>query len=159
MKFITEDNRDVNYYDRKESWLKYKEKTKNRPRNHKVREETTYREIVTTILQIIRDKWVTTTGGVYMKNLGYFAVYRTPHKSVSHNNHFSYVDRLNTDGYMYIPTHFTSLRNSDDFFGFNFNDSFPQRMTGELYKNIKDGRRYTLNYSLMKEYLKNRTNL
>jgi hypothetical protein len=159
MKFLTENNREVNYYDRSKSWLKYKEKTKNRPKYHKVREEATYRKIIDTVLRVIRERWVNTTGGVYVRNMGYFAVYRTPHKTVSHRNYFSYVDRLDTDGYMYIPSHFTTLRNSDDFYGFNFNETFPHRMTQDLYKNIKAGRRYTLNYFLLKEYLKNRTNL
>jgi len=156
MKFLTENNRAANYYDRSKSWLNYKEKTKHRPKYHKVREEATYKKIIDTVLRVIRERWVTTTGGIYVKNMGYFAVYRTPHKTISHGNLFSYVDRLNTDGYMYIPSHFTTLRNSDDFYGFNFNDSFPHRMTQEMYQNIKAGRRYTLNYFLIKEYLKNR---
>lgn len=156
MKFLAEDNREVHYYDRGKSWLSYKERTKSRTKYNKVRTVRVYKKIIDTTLQVIRERWVTTTGGLYVKSLGYFAVYRTPHKTVSHNNHFSYVDRLITDGYMYIPTHFTSLRNSDDFYGFNFNETFARRMTQELYQNIKEGRRYTLNYFLLKEYLKNR---
>lgn len=156
MSLITEDNREVNYYDRKKSWLKYKEKTKNRPKYHKVREEVIFRRIIDTTLRVLKERWTNSTGGIYMRHVGYLAVYRTPHKTVSHRNKFSYVDRLITDGYMYIPTHFTTLRNTDTFYGFNLNDSFPKRMVNDLYKNLKTGRRYTLNYFLLKDYLKQR---
>lgn len=156
MKFLTEDNRDVNYYDRRKSWLKYKEKTKNRPKYHKVREELIFKRIIDTVLRVVKEKWTNSTGGIYMRHLGYFAIYRTPHRTVSHRNYFSYVDRLITDGYMYIPTHFTTLRTSDTFYGFNFNETFPHRMTKDLYVNLQNGRRYTLNYYLLKDYLKQR---
>lgn len=156
MKFLTEDNRQLHSYDRKKSWLKYKEKTKNRPKYHKVTNEDQYRKVIDTVLKVLREKWVNCTGGVHMRYIGYLAVYRTPHRSVSHRNMFSYVDRLNTDGFMYIPTHFTTLKNSDYFYGFDLNETYPSRMTKELYANLKAGRRYTLNYFLIKEYLKNR---
>ena len=159
MKFLVEDNRQTHYYDRGKAWKAYKEKTKNRPRNAKVRRELIYRRIVDAVLKTVRENWVNSTGGVYVRHLGYFAVYRTPHKTLSHRDYFSYVDRLITDGYMYIPTHFTTLKTTDDMFGFNFNDSFPHRMTQELYSNLRAGRRYTLNYHIIKNYLKNRTNL
>lgn len=159
MKFLVENNRKTYIFDRTKSWLAYKEKTKNRPKKHKVKDEETYRKIIHHSLEVIKEMWTNSTGGVYVKNLGYFGVYRTPKKTMSHRNKFSFIDRLETDGYMYILSHFTNLKNTDDIYGFNLNDTFSRRMTQDLYKNLREGRRYTLNYFLIKNYLKNRTHL
>ena len=156
MKFLTEDNREVNYYDRTRSWLKYKLKTKRRSKYNKITDEGTFKKIIYTTLKVLESTWTNSTGGVYMRHVGYLGIYRTPHKSISHRNLYSYVDRLETDGYMYIPAHFTNLRNCDTFYGFTLIERLPQRVKEDMYSNLKEGRRYTLNNFIIKEYLKNR---
>ena len=129
MKFLTENNREVNYYDKKLSWLKYKQKTKRRTKYNRVNDIATFNKIIHTTLQVIEETWTNSTGGVYVKHLGYLGIYRTPHKTVEHRNSvFSYVDRLETDGFMYIPAHFTNLRNCDKFSGFSLNNNLPKRI-------------------------------
>lgn len=156
MKFLTENNREVHIYDRRKSWLKYKEKTKKRGKVAKVTDEHVYNKIIRTALNVVKYYWTNSTGGVHLRHLGYFGVYRTPHKTVSHRNTFSYVDRLDTEGYMYIPSHFTDLKRMDSFHGFSLTEGVGKAVKIDMYKNLKDGRRYTLNNFMVKEYLTKR---
>ena len=57
---------------------------------------------------------------------------------------------------MYIPAHFTNLRNCDKFSGFSLNNNLPKRIIKSMYTNLVNGRRYTLNNFIIKEYLKKR---
>lgn len=142
-----------------EAWRKYREEVKHISRRNKINSNAEYNKIVKECLKSIAYFWTNSTGGVYVKNMGYFTLFRPPKKLV-HKNIYKEKAYLNTflltHGYTYLLTHITNLKLSDSFSGFKIRRTY-KPLRSSTKNNIINGRRYTINSIILKEYLKKRT--
>lgn len=138
------------------AWKKYKEENKKKPKNHKINTEAEYRRIVKACFKEVAYYWTNSTGGIYMKGLGYFTFLRPLKKFSTLSNPKYFNTIFTTNGYYYLTTHVTNLRPTDSFGGFKIRRAFGT-IKNEAHANIMQGRRYTINNQLIKDYLRKRT--
>lgn len=153
---IAKDNLQYDPIDYSAAWKKYKEEVKRKPKNHRIKTETDFIRIIKACFKRVSYYWTNSTGGVYMKGLGYFTFLR-PVKKYSHLPDPRFFNTIfHTHGYYYLCTHITTLRNIDSFGGFKIRRPYGQ-VKCDAKANIMKGRRYTIHNHLIKEFLKKRT--
>ena len=126
--------------------------------NNDFKSLTEFIEVTRTLITTIRDLWVETDGGVHVRGLGYFCVYMIPDKMYSPNKFFTYFDRLKTDGYAYVPTHFNDIAVPNKLYGFRIKFAKPS-IIRSMYQEINKGRNYTRHNSIVKIINKRFTSL
>jgi hypothetical protein len=111
------------------------------------------RKILRFMFKTISSRIVTNDGGVYIRNFGYFCVMRHPQKKIYttsfkkdkvvkyHNFH--------SGGFAYSPI-FIPIRKDVSLREWSFYRSFyPYNITRKMSKNLKDGKQYKMNFSLI----------
>lgn len=139
-----------------EAWKNYRESNKKRARRNKISTQAEYNRIIKDCFRLIAYLWTNSTGGVYVKGLGYFTLYR-PLLKFQKEGSLEFVNNFfRTHGYSYLLTHITTLKPNDSFKGFKIKRAFTP-VKYDTRDNIIKGRRYTMNSILIREYLKKRT--
>ena len=142
----------------RKAWTNYRREVRNNTKRTKINTEPEFSEIVRECLKTIAYLWTNSTGGIYVKNVGYFTLLR-PSKKFQREGNKEYINNiLRTNGYSYLLTHITHLKKTDSFGGFKLRRAnYEVKM--DVRKNIIKGRRYTINSILIKEYIKRKTYL
>lgn len=150
---INEDNLQLHYPDFNTAWKEYKEEVKNKSKRTKLNSSPEFNQVIRECLKTIGHYWTNSTGGVYVKNMGYFTLFRPTRKFMKEGNK-AYISNIHrTNGYSYLLTHINTLKPTDTFHGFKLRRA-SRRMKLEARRNILAGRRYTINSVLIKEHIK-----
>ena len=154
-KLIKQDNLERVPADFKAAWLNYREEVKKNSKKTKLNSQLEFNKVIRDCLKEIKYYWTNSTGGIYMKGLGYFTLVRATRKFQSSTSwdHIQNIHR--TNGYSYLLTHLTNLKPMDSFGGFKIKRPYDD-IKMDAYHNIVKGRRYTSNSFLIREYLKKR---
>lgn len=140
------------------AWSNYSEKSKGKSKRSVVTNKPLFNQVVNECFKEIAHLWTNSTGGVHVKGLGYFTMFR-PSKKFQKKDSKEYINNIfRTNGYSYLLTHITSLKPNDNIGGFKIRVT-TRALKREVRKNILEGRRYTINSILIKEYLKRKTYL
>lgn len=138
-------------------WAKYKHAHRGMYKKDRITNKKEFRKVVLDIFRRISYYWTNSTGGVYMKGLGYFSIIR-PKVNTKLMTERDFSNYLQLKGYKYVPFHETSFRYGDSILGFTIQQ--PSIVVSNSLKiNIRQHRRYTYNKYIIKEFLKNRTNI
>lgn len=131
----------------------YREKFKHKSRRFKASTKQAHNNILRECLKEIARLWTNSTGGVYIKGMGYFTFLRSLYKFVREHDEKFLENLLMTGGYSYLFAHQINLKGEDNFCGFKVKRPF-YNIRMSAYENIVGGRRYTINSLILKEYLK-----
>ena len=155
---INQDNLKINHIKSRNSWFKYRREVRNNSARTKINTEPEFNKVISECLKTISYLWTNSTGGVYVKNLGYFTLLR-PTKKLHKESSKEYINNVfRTNGYSYLLTHITSLKKTDSFGGFKLRRAH-KLVKQDARRNIIKGRRYTINSTLIKEFIKRKTYL
>lgn len=153
---IEQDNLEVVKVDYSTAWKNYKEENKGRPKSSKINTEVEFKRIIKECLKQIAYYWSNSTGGIYIKGLGYFSFFRPLKKFTTMSDPRFLNTVFRTHGYYYLSTHITNLKSTDSFGGFKIKRTY-ESVKKQAHANIVKGRRYTFNNKIIQEYIKKRT--
>lgn len=137
------------------AWKRYREENKKTSRRLKLNSSADFNRIVKDCFKEIKYYWTHSTGGIYVKGLGYFTFFRPLKKFTKMKDNRFLNTIFRTHGYYYLSTHITNLKTTDSFGGFKIRRTY-SNVRSHAYHNIINGRRYTINHKLIKEYIKKR---
>jgi hypothetical protein len=110
-------------------------------------------KVVRAIFKEIFQGLIYSDNGVFLKGIGYFAIWKSPVKKLRKSmkkGKLSYNYNYHTDGYAYHPTLFTDIIPNSPFKGWTIDRAFTKPLKTALAKELVRGRKYKLRYSDVK---------
>ena len=140
----------------KQSYTSYKKFSKKFPKSDRIIGRDNVGKLHKVFWEIVGEMLVESTGGVYLKGVGYFFILKTVKKAKHNLSMFKTTDfitfNLHTDGYMFNPS-FLPYKNSP--FGFwSIDSSFSHGIRKELSKKLRSGYLYKMHAQSLSNFLK-----
>lgn len=142
---------DVTSLDRDVIYHKYNSRTGGKPSMYLSRKEVNL--IVKCIFKHMAKSIVNAGGGLLMKGFGYFFQWKSPRKIIKKGilpDKSKLATNYHTDGYIYYPTLMTGVFDKNLFDGWSMDKSFNDDLKRDLAKKHKAGKKYTMNYTLLR---------
>lgn len=114
------------------------------------------RRVITCLFETIGEHLINNIGGVYLKRLGYFGIWRSATPLVISKNYNSISLNGHSDGYQYVLDFFPDVTRTRALHGWVMDRMFNNIIKKKLYFNLKKGIRYKNYYYILKDSIKNK---
>lgn len=119
-----------------------------------------WRDVIDAFWKEVTETFIEDENGVYVKGLGYIALFMSPYKKAEfmfhHTKGPTKLYNYHTDNRSFHPTIFTELGRGGSFNYFTMDRAFNQKVTRRISKNLRKGKKYFLRYTLIKNIFKGR---
>lgn len=129
------------------------------PDRKRIKDTATVRKAVTAIFKAIAEGIVENIGGVFLKRLGYFGVWRSGGKLINTRNYRNVELNEHTDGYQYVLDYFPDTSRNRLVQSLCMDGTFNINIKKGVSKNLRRGMKYKNYYFLIKESNKRRVKL
>lgn len=126
------------------------------PEKKRIKDTAVLRKSIRAIFQAIAESIVENIGGVYLRRLGYFGVWRSASRVVINRNYKSLEINSHSDGYQYILDYFPDTSRNRYVQSLCMDGMFNTKVKKALSKNLRKGYRYKNYYLYIKETNKRR---